>query len=117
MPAEAKLRLDAVFQRSKAHLAQSVCFGDGKGLIGQVVEGRTSPQRQSGMKPVGSRFGVAGCHRMPRLAPQPLELREIELVLVDPDQIAGRLADDHLVWGTVDMPWFQVPPQLRNADL
>ena len=69
----------------------------GEALVGEVRERRAPPQRQRVAEPLRRVGRQAAREQAPPLVHQPLEAVEIELVGLDPDDVAGRSGRQHVL--------------------
>ena len=69
----------------------------GEALVGEVRERRAPPQRQRVAQPLRRVGRQAAGEQAPPLVHQPLESVEIELVGLDPDDVAGRSGRQHVL--------------------
>ena len=94
---ECEVGVDPQLQRGEPDLLEP---GDGRlreALVGEVRERRTPPQRQRVAQPLRRVGRQAASEQAPPLVHQPLEAVEIELVGLDPDDVAGRSRRQHVL--------------------
>jgi hypothetical protein len=78
--------VDALLERGEPQLVQPCDLGLRERLVGEVGERRAAPQRER----LAQLLGRAGGLRPARLAAQPLEQREVQLVALHVEHVAGR---------------------------
>ncbi len=105
---ERDVRLDAKLERGQANLLEPRDRGLGEALVAEVRERRAPPERERLAQPRGRVGRPAVCEQAPSLVHQPLEPPEVQLVGVEPDRVAGRVRDEHVVW--------KRPAQTRDGD-
>ena len=94
---EREVGVDPQLQRCQPDLLEP---GDGRlreALVGEVRERRAPPQRQRVAQPLRRIGRQAPSEQAPPLVHQPLEAVEIELVGLDPDDVAGRSRRQHVL--------------------
>src|SRR5262245_16780329 len=91
LPSEREIRVDALLERGETLFLESDARGSRERHV-ELGEGRPAPQR----KRLAQQLGRLGGWHGPRRRHQPLEALEVELAVSNPDQVAGRLRDDHL---------------------
>ena len=98
--AQLEVGVDALLERRESRLLQAADLIAGERLEGEVLERRSSPERQRGAELLGplARLGPAG------LRGEPLEARQVESLRVDTQHISGRLGDDQLRTDRLSQP-------------
>src|SRR6478609_1763203 len=89
--AELEVGVDPLLQGFQAELLEPADLALREALQLEVAERRAAPQRQRLAQRAGSPLRILP----PRLRDEPLEATEIELLGLDPEQVAGRLRDEH----------------------
>ena len=89
MPPERELRLHAVLERRQPQLLQPLHSGSRERLVREVGERRPAPQAERLAEQRGRR-GIVAPARPLCLGRQALEAGEVELLVAQPQQVAGR---------------------------
>src|SRR5690242_10441495 len=87
--AEGELRLDAVLDRSHAHLFEPFDRCLGKRLVAQVGKRVSAPERERTREAVGGSGRIATCKRIQAVVHPTLESRQVDLLGIDGDDVAG----------------------------
>ena len=104
--AEREVGVDPPFERSEARGLEPLCFRLRENVVGELGEGLAAPEPER-LAEQPARLGGIGAFR---LADQLLETEQVELVGVEPDQIAGLLRHDRCAVS-------EQLPQLRDVVL
>ena len=94
---EREVGLDPQLDRRQPDLLQTSDRRLGEALVGEVGERGAPPQRQRLAQPLRGVGRQAAGAQTPRLVHQPFELVEIEIVGLDPDQVARRPRGQHVL--------------------
>jgi hypothetical protein len=94
VPAQGQLRLDELLGGGEPKPLQAADLSLSEGVIGEVGQRGTAPQRERFPEQLGGALRRAVRERAGALGEQALEARPVELVGADPDQVAAPLGDD-----------------------
>ena len=89
--AELEVGIDPLLQGIQAELLEPADLALREALQLEVAERRAAPQRERLPQRLGSLPRILS----PRILNEPLEATEIQLLGLDPEQVAGRLRDEH----------------------
>ena len=90
VPAERELGIDPVLDRCKTQLGQAPPLALREQPRRQVVERRPTPERKRLLEQNERPFELAAAERIARLAREPLEAVQIDVVVGDAQHVAGR---------------------------
>lgn len=94
VPTARELRLDPGLERRDVHVAEAFARDAREGLVGEVGERVTAPERERVTAELGRSPRFAPLERIRALGGQALEAGEVELLAFDAEPVAGRLRLD-----------------------
>ena len=107
--AEREIRLDPIFEGGQPELLEPGDLAPRKVFVGEVGEGRASPERERLAESSGGRLSGPVGDRAPAIGEQLLEALGIELARLDSEHVARRLGYEHLA--------AQRPPEVGDVPL
>jgi hypothetical protein len=95
--AERQLGLDALLDGRQAQLLEAGDLALGEGLIREIGERGTTPEREGVSQQLGGALRATAGKGLRALVQQPLEACPVELVGPEPDQVPAPAREDHAV--------------------
>ena len=111
-----ELAFQPILERSQSHLLEPGRVRAGKRLVDEIAEGRTAPQAERLAEAAGRGSRICG-QRHARIANQPLEPDQVELVTAQSQEIARGSRDEKLIGVGAGAVWLQRPAQRAQVDL